>query len=87
VRNRVSTQAIAAVAALLLLPACCGCEDLLQIRLGWPLTGSIDIGLSPLGIDLGLNAPLGAGGVAIETGWEGTSVTCTGPGGEEVPCN
>lgn len=86
-RKRAPTLVIAAVAALLLLFACSGCDNLLQLSLGSLLTGSIDIGLSPVGIDLGLNAPLGIGGIDIETGVEGTNVTCTGPGGEEVPCN
>jgi len=58
-----------------------GCDDLLQLSLGSPLTGSLDIGLSPWGIDLGLDAPFGTGSLDIQTGLGGTNVTCTGPDG------
>jgi hypothetical protein len=34
-----------------------------------------------------MDAPFGLGGMDIETGLDGTSVTCTGPDGAAIPCN
>ncbi|UCD28209.1 MAG: hypothetical protein JSV03_14125 [Planctomycetota bacterium] len=86
-KNFIPTSRFLLLIAVFLVIPCTGCDNLLQIVLGSPLTGSLEVGLSPTGVDVGLNAPLGMGSVDVETGLDGTSVTCTGPDGALIPCN